>query len=182
MSLDAETSIKIYGAYHSGDHVEFERLLAEHPEFLRNVNGTDRWMWQFAMHGQIPFLEAVTKLGLNVNESKDYEDPEDPFNQVEGPILQAAGQGQLETVRWLLERGARISYTVNGQARCLPLTWAATNGHLNVVRLLVEHGADIHGSWSRTNALKQAKVFGRQEVYEYLLGVGATSPDLPEDS
>jgi hypothetical protein len=90
--------------------------------FLRNADGTDEWMWKAAMDGNLPLLQGLVAPGLDVNESKDRDDPADPnpFYQAEGPILQAPGNGHLEIVRWLLERGARINYEVHGRRRCLP--------------------------------------------------------------
>ena len=101
-------------------------------------------MWMAAMEGKLPFLKLIVELGLDVNESCDLPDPDNPFCTFEGPILHAASEGHVEVVRWLLEKGAKINYTVNGQVRCLPLLRAACHGHLDVVRQLVEHGADLH--------------------------------------
>ena len=135
------------------------------------------------MHGNIALLQLLVDLGMDVNESKDRWDPDDPFCLVEGPICLAASEGQLATVRWLLEHGARIDFVVQGQPRCLPLTWAATAGHLDIVKLLVEHGANIQGSWCNTNALMQAEGYGRQDVRDYLLNTGACRlPQEPSDS
>ncbi|HKB42189.1 MAG TPA: ankyrin repeat domain-containing protein [Gemmataceae bacterium] len=174
--LDAEVSVAVYTAFNGRDVAEFCRLLRKHPEFLRHEDGTDRWMWQAAMDGYLPLVECLADLGQDVNEPKDAMDPDDPdcsFCQVEGPIVQAAGEGHLEVVRWLLARGARINFTINGKRRCLPLLDAATKGHLDVVKLLVDNGADIHASFNRHTPLSQAVNYGHPVVAEYLRSVGA---------
>jgi len=89
------------------------------------------------------------------------------------PSSTAAGTGQLEVVRWMLENGARINYIVHGKPRCKPLQWAAAFGHLEVVKLLVQHGADIHANWGATNANTAAEDHGHFDIRDYLHSLGA---------
>ncbi|EQC30461.1 TKL protein kinase, variant 1 [Saprolegnia diclina VS20] len=57
------------------------------------------------------------------------------------PLNWAASEGQLEVVRFLLEKGAAIDVkTMLGRT---PLHWAASEGHLEIVRLLLTKGAAI---------------------------------------
>jgi len=178
MPLDPELSQQVYASFNDGNADTFYRLLKTHPEFIRHEDGTDRWMWQAASEGKLPIIKALVDLGMDVNESKDLkgsEDPDNPFYQAEGPIAQAASQGQLETVRWLLEHGAKINYIVNGKPRCLPLDFAAQEGHLDVVKLLVEYGADIHAIWQGHNAITLAEDHGQFAVRDYLCSLGARS-------
>lgn len=189
MEYDPGIGKQIGAAYSnsSQEPTKFLELLKRHPEFLRNADGTDEWMWQAAMNGNLPLLQGLVALGLDVNESMDRDDPADPnpFYQAEGPILQAAGHGHLEMVRWLLERGARINYEVHGRRRCLPLVDAAIHGHLQVVKLLVEHGADIHHMFNGYNPITWAEDNGQCHVRDYLRSLGArtlretTPPDYP---
>lgn len=51
-------------------------------------------------------------------------------------LIWAGGNGQLEIVKLLLERGVDV-HTNNNQA----LHWATLNGHLEVVQLLKSYGA-----------------------------------------
>ncbi len=57
------------------------------------------------------------------------------------PLLQAAGADQMEIVKYLIERGARVnSKTMVGSS---PLTAAARNGLSDMARLLLSKGADL---------------------------------------
>jgi len=122
---------------------------------------------------------------MDVNETRDHGNPNDPFYQPEGPIVDAASSGHLEVVRWLLQHGAKINYVVQGKPRCLPLVRAATEGYPDIVKLLVEHGADIHATWRGLNAATQAEDFGHFEIRDYLRSLGGrtlreiTPPDYP---
>jgi ankyrin repeat protein len=95
----------------------------------------------------------------------------------EGVIYDAARDGAVNVVRWLLEHGARVNYQVEGVTRCVALTSAACGGHLDVVKLLVEQGgADINATWAGQNALSFAMVYGQKEVEDYLRSRGAREP------
>lgn len=175
MSPDPEISRQLYVAFNNNDADEFYRLLSAHPEFLRNEDGTDRWMWEAGMGGKLGILKRLVALGLDVNESKDpkeAESPDNPFFTPEGPIAQAAAQGQLEVVRWLLDQGAKVNHIVNGKQRSMPLLFASTNGHLEIVKLLVEHGADIHAIWQNNNAATLAEEYGHFAIRDFLRAHG----------
>jgi uncharacterized protein len=182
MTWDPAISRKISAV--KNDLAEFTRLLKANPDYLLGPDGTDLWMWSAALNGKLDVIKALVELGLDVNVPKDSEDANDPYYTPEGPILHAAAEGHVDVVRWLLDHGARINYTVRGQSRCLPLLQAATNGHLPVVTALVEHGADIHATWDGTNAITQAALYGHRNVRDYLRSLGAkdvreiTPPDF----
>ena len=176
MDWNPAVSRRINIPFESGDVVEFVRLLRENPQYLYCDDGTDLWMWRAAMNNDLPMLQALAELGADVNVPKDALAPDDPdcsFCQVEGPIVQAAGKGHTEVVRWLIERGAKLNYTVNGKVRCLSLLDAATKGHLETVKLLVQSGADIHASFNGHTPLSQAIGYGHVAVANYLRSVGA---------
>jgi hypothetical protein len=84
-------------------------------------------------------------------------------------------------VQLLLDHGAKVN--VGGGERCTPLASAATAGSLEVARLLLERGADpnvLYGTMEYgdppRNALKQAVMFGHDEVAALLRAHGAVLP------
>jgi ankyrin repeat protein len=168
MAWNPDVSRQLHVAFHESNDAEFKRLLTDHPEHLRDEDGSDVWMWKAAMDHKLPILQALVTLGVDVNESHDRGDESDPFFEPEGPILQAAGNGDVDMVRWLLDNGAQINYTVKGKPRCLPLIHAASEGHFDVVQLLVQRGADIGSTWEGLNAISQAERMGHLGIRDYL--------------
>ena len=87
-------------------------------------------------------------------------------------ILTAAREGQTETVRLLLDRGANIEAENN--IGWTVLIHAALNGNTETVRLLLDKGADIEAkdNYGKT-ALTHAAYWGRTEIVTLLLDNGA---------
>lgn len=87
-------------------------------------------------------------------------------------IIKAASDGDLDTVKKLVEQGVDVNSRDNGQ--WTPLIIAAQNGHLNVVQYLIEKGADVNAENAYTEtALCLAKSERHEEIVEYLIGNGA---------
>ena len=90
----------------------------------------------------------------------------------QAPISVAARGGHLDTVAFLLERGANIN-TV-GTGRDSAITSAAMNGHLNLVEFLLDKGADITaGCFGDGTPIREAALAGHLEVVQLLLARGA---------
>ena len=83
-----------------------------------------------------------------------------------GPLRRAATNGQLKTVKLLLDRGADV-HADNDNA----LRSAAENGQLESVRLLLDRGADIHVQ--NDTALRWAAEHGHSKIVALLLDRGA---------
>ncbi len=186
--MNAFDPAQIYKAFDNQDAYEFRRLLSAHPELLRNDDGRDYWMQSAAQVGWLEGVKVLHELGIGVNErpstaGDEVNDPDDPFLQLEGPILMAAANGQLEVVRWLLDHGAQINFTVKDRPRCLSIDFAAQNGHLDVIKLLVERGGYFDATNHGVNAISLAEDHGQWEVFDYLHALGArtlretTKPD-----
>lgn len=62
-------------------------------------------------------------------------------NELNDGLIWASGNGYLELVRLLLERGADV-HAYND----LALRWASRMGHLDIVKLLLERGANVHAN------------------------------------
>lgn len=168
---EIEIGRNIRGALREGDYEALRQLFTDHPDWLRNSNGTDYWLKLVARDGDLPAVKLLVELGIGVNEPSDLELPE-------GPIDGAATNGHAEVVKWLLDQGAEIHHYFRGIRRCMPLLGATMNGHFDVVKLLVEHGAEINLPWHGTNAYMNAKAYGNPEIADYLRALG--SKDLRE--
>jgi uncharacterized protein len=154
----------------AGDAETFARLMRDHPEHVwdRHPDRT-RWLFAAADAGQLPIIELLVAAGADINAPK--------ATAPEGAVGTAAGEGHLEVVRWLLDRGAVINHVVGGAPRCFALTAAAFRGRLDVVKLLVERGAWIDCAWAGSTPLSHALGYGETEVAAYLRSVGAELPD-----
>jgi ankyrin repeat protein len=108
------------------------------------------------MYGFTFTLSKHSKRGTNMSEQ----------------IIKAAADGDLETVKTLLEEGDDVNSRDNG--RWSPLILAAQNGHLEVVKLLIKHRADINAENAYTEtALCLAKSEGHREIVAILEQLGA---------
>ena len=88
------------------------------------------------------------------------------------PFLMAAAKGQLEVMKYLVSKGANITYT-HPITEFNALHHAAFNGSKPMVDYLVEIGIDktknLKGDVSIIRALKED---GKSEMAEYLLSIG----------
>ncbi len=88
------------------------------------------------------------------------------------PFLMTAAKGQLEVMKYLVSKGANITYT-HPITEFNALHHAAFNGHKAVVDYLVEIGIDktknLKGDVSIIRALKED---GKVKMAEYLLSIG----------
>jgi len=88
------------------------------------------------------------------------------------PFLMTAAKNQLEVMKYLVEKGANISYT-HPVMRYNALHFAAFNGSKKMVDYLVGIGIDktqnLKGNVSIIRALKED---GKGEMAEYLLSLG----------
>jgi ankyrin repeat protein len=112
----------------------------------------------------------------------------------ENELLIAAGSGNVEIVRMLLDGGAQVNFLRKGKIggkrfSCAindwtdfdiefgrtPLIVASMNGHGEVVSLLLEHGADVNApeNVEKRTALMFASENGHQDVVATLLTHGA---------
>ena len=88
------------------------------------------------------------------------------------PFLMAAAKGQLEVMKYLVSKGANITYT-HPITEFNALHHAAFNGHKAMVDYLVKIGIDktknLKGDVSIIRALKED---GKGKMAEYLLSIG----------
>ena len=167
-----DTPRTLYGYLHAGDAQSFERLIRERPEFLRRPDGSEAWLMEASQLGVLPAVQALVELGIDVNESRDQNDP------TEVALGIAAALGHVDVVEWLLNHDAEVNIKWKGQQTCFPLFGAARHGHVEIVKLLIDRGANTDFIWNGRNVVMEASTYGKKEVVEYLKSIGI--PDLRE--
>lgn len=111
--------------------------------------------------------DTVTVKNMLEN-NEELIDAETPF----GTWLQvASAHGQIEMVRFLIERGMDVNKSV-GISDGGPIKNAAFNGHIDIVKLLYEHGATLDVSEATKNPLFAAIYNGHFEVVRFLVEKG----------
>ncbi|HET6248338.1 MAG TPA: ankyrin repeat domain-containing protein [Tepidisphaeraceae bacterium] len=93
------------------------------------------------------------------------------------PLHTQAGEGSLEVVALLIERGADVNALSKGST---PLYWAAVYGRTDIVDLLIAKGARINGFDDLDSPLQAAISNTRPQVIKSLLKAGAILPK-PDD-
>ena len=103
------------------------------------------------------------------------------------PLALAAHFGQVETTRWLIDRGANMNAVSNHPLHVTPLHAALFGRKIATARLLIESGADVNIArggvdWPRAGwtALHYAAGFGFTELIPLLLEHGADQSCLDE--
>jgi ankyrin repeat protein len=93
--------------------------------------------------------------------------------QLDSELCVCAGAGRLETVEYLLGKGAKADWRYDTEKRRLrvPLQDAAMGNHSAVVDLLLQHGADAQA------AIGNAVLSGRTAIVQILLRAGAAPDD-----
>lgn len=87
--------------------------------------------------------------------------------------------GDIERIRFLLNRDLIDVDISIGEDGCTPLMLAAFHGHLELVRLLVEFGANVNALTMDNNfALQNALQGGALDIAHYLYPL--TDPDTAE--
>ncbi|CAB3401444.1 unnamed protein product [Caenorhabditis bovis] len=112
-------------------HQETTQLLLEHGALCTIEDGNGRVVLHLAAYHGDASLPEILKQSTSV-------DVQDSMGQT--PLILAASQGQLESVRLLVESNADVDcIDHNGRTA---LQWAAINGHTDTVRYLCGVGSD----------------------------------------
>jgi|SRR5215471_13334750 len=142
--------------------IELLLIHSEQPQF----SGPAPWSLLYvASHGQLGVGQMLLNLGANPNEVA---------TDGTTPLHQAALHSDPAMVALLLSKGARVD--VRSKDGALPIHDAALGKSAEVVRLLAAKGADIAALTQdemAQSALHMAASFGRLEVIEALLHLGA---------
>ena len=92
------------------------------------------------------------------------------------PLYIAARNGKVDTVRALLQRGAKVDQRTDYPFKETALWGASRDGRTEVIKLLLDHGADVNeANVDGQNALHAASVGGHAEAVAFLLSAGAVA-------
>ena len=122
----------------------------------------------------------VAAVKVELNKGTDPNNLPPAQDEPIAPLCAAAGDGNLEIVALLLDRGANID--IGDSWDYTPLEAAATNNRIQVMELLLARGASVNddgdgGSYS----LWRAAVEGKLEAVQWLLAHGANPNTKADD-
>ena len=88
-------------------------------------------------------------------------------------VLLASMNGQLETLKWLIENGSSMEDRDNNGCSCVLL--AAKNGHLETIKWLIENGSSIRDvDYYGGSCVLLAARFGHVETVQWLIENGSS--------
>ncbi len=160
------------------DHLELARILLD--------NGAQTDPTAFAMAGgsrDLGLLEKMLAMGADPNTPSPGPDAYHP-----SALCVASVEGHLETVEWLIERGADPNLSA---LDCSPLFSAVASGNQDVVRFLLTKGADpnFQSRWTRMTPLlhnlvlhtRSSQYDANLEITKLLLSEGADQTHRVDD-
>ena len=128
------------------------------------------------VYGESSPLEIASRLGLEELVAVLLDPSTATYLVVDRSLAQASYGGHLNTVKLLLQYGARVNLTVNDprDRRTTALGIACSEGHLSMAEFLIENGADIDGNHSLDlPPLHNAASRDRTDIVDLLLKKGA---------
>ncbi|XP_060527199.1 ankyrin repeat domain-containing protein 17-like isoform X2 [Cylas formicarius] len=178
-----------------GGHVDLAMLLIERGANIEEVNDEGYTpLMEAAREGHEEMVHLLLGQGANINAQTD-ETQETAltlaccggFTEVADillkgganielgastPLMEAAQEGHLDLVRFLLEYGANVNAVT--QTNDTALTYACENGHTDVADLLLQYGADLeHESEGGRTPLMKACRAGHLCTVQFLISKGA---------
>lgn len=148
------------------DRVAVRKWLLEQPSLVESFLGRfQKWraVEIAAARGHLELLQELIARGARLEPAKE---------QQTTVLHEAARNGQLRVLRWLLERDLDRDELFAGKWAS-PLDCAAEGGRVDAARHLLERGAEIDSGHSRGTALHAAVEAGEVEMVRLLLDCGA---------
>jgi ankyrin repeat protein len=87
------------------------------------------------------------------------------------PLMQAAESGNLEIVRYLLDRGYCSIDDGNDETWFSPLIVSSENGHVEITELLLKHGADVSRQYEKEVESDETNATCQEQGYPLTLAV-----------
>ena len=120
-------------------------------------------LWEATEKGELHFVINILNSGVSIDHHK----------LGETALIVAAKAGQVEVLKFLIEKGANIE-ACGSIDHWSALIHAASNGHLNCVLALIKAGANInYHAFSGTTALCEASYNGNLSCVKALVETGA---------
>ncbi|XP_065159001.1 uncharacterized protein Patsas [Atheta coriaria] len=128
---------------------------------------TQKSIFDVVKTGEVSDIEdLVEKLGTQILRARD----EWGYT----PAHWAALDGNVEIMRYLVDRGAPIDLSCLGTQGPRPIHWACRKGHAAVVQVLLQAGVAVNAAdFKGLTPLMTASMFGRTATAAFLLGMGA---------
>lgn len=152
----------LYGAIESQNLVKVRELLEDDTELLNIETPFGTWLHLASEVGDIAIVKFLIEKGLKVNKKSGIGNA--------FPIKNAATEGHVEIVKFLLSIGAKMD---TSEPERNPLFGATHFGHLDIVKLLIKAGIDYKvkytgKSMKNMDALAFATEMGQTKVADYL--------------
>lgn len=152
LAKDIRTAIK------NGDQDGVLELIDTDENSLTMTTQFGTWAHVAAKHGKLGILRQLVQKGININAGGGLSGGT--------PIRDAASEGHLDIVKYLLSLGATLDVSVSERNA---LFSAIYNGHAEVAKALIEGGIDTTVRYFGENlkgvdALAFARQYGRTEI------------------
>ncbi|KAJ8108358.1 hypothetical protein OPT61_g8230 [Boeremia exigua] len=159
----------------TGRHLDLVRLLLDLGADANSIVPGSSYLCTAALAG-VEYVQVLLEAGANLN-IQCSECADSNYNCHYGPALfTAAGYGELDVMRFLVENGANVNFGPHIGRYGSPLSAAVTGGHLECVRYLVDNGADVNSTMETAeigSPLATAAVAGNLDLVRYLVDSGA---------
>lgn len=140
-----------------------EQFLQRHPEVVRDHESGADELYSAVRSGNLPLVQLLIRLGCDINAPK-------PYGKPLPPIFSAASLDHTHVIRWLIEHGSVVNFTIDEKPPFCPmLDTAIRAGNDEMARLLIDSGAllNVHDRNGLT-PLTWAIRCGRDEIATYI--------------
>ena len=166
---DSETIFRVQKQVDEGDREGIIEQFRQHPDLVEAITlGSEiRFLHYAAVEEKPDLVRLFFDLGIPLNTTNEYG---------ECPLSAMVQMGDIDTVKWMLEKGADPNLSP------WPMAAAIARGRLDIVKLLVEYGVDVNAVFFSppTTALSHAVEFNQKEIIQYLRSLHAIMPDGKE--